>query len=69
MGQAPAAALLLLALASLLKALAAETQCENIYQDISNCILKLGENMASFEEEEGSEDEQSQSQEVRTVCG
>nr|XP_056701526.1 neuritin-like [Euleptes europaea] len=67
MGQAPAAALLLLALASLLKSLPAATQCENIYQDFSDCILKLGENMASFEEEE--EDEDERSPELRAVCG
>uniref|UniRef100_A0A670YM47 Neuritin 1 n=1 Tax=Pseudonaja textilis TaxID=8673 RepID=A0A670YM47_PSETE len=35
----------------LLKLLTAETQCENIYQDFSGCILKLGENMARYEEE------------------
>ncbi|XP_060089226.1 neuritin-like [Heteronotia binoei] len=64
MGQGPGMALvLLLALASLLKSLAAETQCENIYQGFSDCILRLGENMASFE------DERTQAQELRTVCG
>ncbi|XP_054835220.1 neuritin-like [Eublepharis macularius] len=65
MGRGLVAALLLLTLASLLKSLAAETQCENIYQDFSDCILQLGENMASLEEE----DERSQAQELHTVCG
>ncbi|XP_015265780.1 PREDICTED: neuritin-like [Gekko japonicus] len=68
MAQGPGTALLLLALASLLKSLAAETPCENIYQGFSDCILRLGENMAGFEEEED-EDERTQAQELRTVCG
>lgn len=55
--------------ASLLNLLAAETQCENIYQGFSDCILRLGENMAGFEEEEEDEDERAQAQELRTVCG
>uniref|UniRef100_A0A8D2Q475 Neuritin n=1 Tax=Varanus komodoensis TaxID=61221 RepID=A0A8D2Q475_VARKO len=40
----------------LLKSLTAEAQCENIYQDFSDCILKLGENMASYEQEEEPEE-------------
>uniref|UniRef100_R4G9I0 Neuritin 1 n=1 Tax=Anolis carolinensis TaxID=28377 RepID=R4G9I0_ANOCA len=31
----------------LLRSLTAEAQCQNIYQDFSDCILKLGENMAN----------------------
>ncbi|XP_053102428.1 neuritin-like [Hemicordylus capensis] len=72
MGQAlgMGAALLLVTLGYLLRSLTAETQCENIYQDFSDCILKLGENMASYEEEEGDEEEEgSQMQGLYTVCG
>ncbi|KAG8131791.1 hypothetical protein E2320_009702 [Naja naja] len=64
------AVLLLITLGHLLKLLTAETQCENIYQDFSGCILKLGENMARYEEE-AEEDKASQSllQGLQVVCG
>ncbi|KAK9404739.1 hypothetical protein NXF25_009566 [Crotalus adamanteus] len=66
----PGTALLLITLGYLLKLLTAETQCENIYQDFSGCILKLGENMAKYEEE-AEEDEVNQSllQGLQVVCG
>ncbi|KAJ6661102.1 hypothetical protein lerEdw1_016903 [Lerista edwardsae] len=70
MGQGLGAVLLLLTLGYLLRSLTAETQCENIYQDFSDCILKLGENMASYEEEEDDDDEEgSQMQGLHIVCG
>uniref|UniRef100_A0A452H5Z6 Neuritin 1 n=1 Tax=Gopherus agassizii TaxID=38772 RepID=A0A452H5Z6_9SAUR len=43
--------------------LASETKCENIYQGFSDCILKLGENMASYEE-----DDRDEVQGLHTVC-
>uniref|UniRef100_A0A8C6VEK9 Neuritin n=1 Tax=Naja naja TaxID=35670 RepID=A0A8C6VEK9_NAJNA len=49
----------------LLKLLTAETQCENIYQDFSGCILKLGENMARYEEEA---EEDKASQNAKQIC-
>ncbi|XP_061487438.1 neuritin-like [Rhineura floridana] len=68
MGQRLGTALLLVTLGYLLRSLTAEIQCENIYQNFSDCILKLGENMASYEVEE-EEEEKSQVQGLRTVCG
>ncbi|KAM3841737.1 neuritin-like [Vipera latastei] len=65
----PGTALLLLTLGHLLKLLTAETQCENIYQDFSGCILKLGENMARYEEAEKDEVNQSLLQGLQVVCG
>ncbi|CAI5778170.1 neuritin-like isoform X1 [Podarcis raffonei] len=69
MGQRMGTALLLVALGYLLRSLTAEAQCENIYQDLSDCILKLGENMAIYEEEEEEEDERDQMQGLYAVCG
>ncbi|XP_042317932.1 neuritin-like [Sceloporus undulatus] len=57
-------ALLFVTLGYLLRSLTAEAPCETIYQDFSDCILKLGENMASYEEEE----EKSQVQGLLPVC-
>ncbi|XP_026553099.1 neuritin-like [Pseudonaja textilis] len=67
----PGAVLLLITLGHLLKLLTAETQCENIYQDFSGCILKLGENMARYEEEaeEDKVNRQSLLQGLQVVCG
>uniref|UniRef100_A0A8C8REK8 Neuritin n=1 Tax=Pelusios castaneus TaxID=367368 RepID=A0A8C8REK8_9SAUR len=48
----------------LVRSLASETECENIYQGFSNCVLKLGENMASYEEQDGDGP-----QGLHTVCG
>ncbi|XP_060628192.2 neuritin-like [Anolis sagrei] len=62
-------ALLLLTLGYLLRSLTAEAQCQNIYQDFSDCILKLGENMASYEEEEEEEEEKTPVQGLHVVCG
>ncbi|KAF7240939.1 Neuritin [Varanus komodoensis] len=53
----------------LLKSLTAEAQCENIYQDFSDCILKLGENMASYEQEEEPEEGKRPVQGLHAVCG
>ncbi|XP_058032970.1 neuritin-like [Ahaetulla prasina] len=66
----PGTVLLLITLGYLLQLLTAETQCENIYQDFSGCILKLGENMARYEEE-AEEDKLNQSlvQGLQVVCG
>uniref|UniRef100_A0A452H5U1 Neuritin 1 n=1 Tax=Gopherus agassizii TaxID=38772 RepID=A0A452H5U1_9SAUR len=47
----------------LVRSLASETKCENIYQGFSDCILKLGENMASYEE-----DDRDEVQGLHTVC-
>nr|XP_020644921.1 neuritin-like [Pogona vitticeps] len=66
MGQRLGTALLLVALGYLLKSLTAAARCENIYQDFSDCILKLGENMASYEEQYDSEE---RSQGLHVVCG
>ncbi|KAJ7331970.1 hypothetical protein JRQ81_014150 [Phrynocephalus forsythii] len=67
MGQRLGTALLLVTLGYLLKSLTAATRCENIYQDFSGCILKLGDNMASYKEEQ--EDTEERSQGLHTVCG
>ncbi|CAM2102481.1 unnamed protein product [Caretta caretta] len=56
--------LLLLTLGYLVSSLATETKCENIYQGFSNCVLKLGKNMASYEE-----DNRDKVQGLNTVCG
>ncbi|CAM5095874.1 unnamed protein product [Natator depressus] len=64
MGQRLGTVLLLLTLGYLVRSLATETKCENIYQGFSNCVLKLGENMASYEE-----DNRDKVQGLNTVCG
>ncbi|XP_032073693.1 neuritin-like [Thamnophis elegans] len=71
MARRPSTMLLLITLGYLLKLLTAETECENIYQDFSGCILKLGENMARYEEEAAEEDKVNQTllQGLQVVCG
>ncbi|CAM4641953.1 unnamed protein product [Lepidochelys olivacea] len=64
MGQRLGTVLLLLTLGYLVSSLATETKCENIYQGFSNCVLKLGKNMASYEE-----DNRDKVQGLNTVCG
>lgn len=44
--------------------LASGIACHNVYQDLSDCILKLGENMATYEEADGIE-----LQGLHHVCG
>nr|XP_009669472.1 PREDICTED: neuritin [Struthio camelus australis] len=61
---AGAAALLLLALGHLAGLLASATTCGNVYQGFSDCVLKLGENMATYEEVDSLELQGS-----RRVCG
>uniref|UniRef100_A0A8D0BGP2 Neuritin-like n=1 Tax=Salvator merianae TaxID=96440 RepID=A0A8D0BGP2_SALMN len=69
MGQRLGATLLLVTLGYLLQCLTAEAGCENIYQDFSDCILKLGENMASYEEDWEEEEEETRVQGLHDVCG
>ncbi|XP_074868092.1 neuritin-like [Carettochelys insculpta] len=64
MGRGRCSALLLLTLGYVIRSLASQTKCDNIYQGFSNCILKLGENMASYEEAAGDTE-----QGLHTVCG
>ncbi|XP_052642790.1 neuritin-like [Harpia harpyja] len=64
MGQQRGTAVLLLALGHLAGLLASGTACANIYQGFSDCVLKLGENMATYEEMDGME-----LQGLHRVCG
>ncbi|XP_062445154.1 neuritin-like [Rhea pennata] len=64
MGQRWGAAALLLALGHLAGLLASGTTCRNVYQGFSDCVLKLGDNMATYEEADGVE-----LQGLRRVCG
>ncbi|XP_040464856.1 neuritin-like [Falco naumanni] len=64
MGQRRGTAVLLLALGHLAGLLASGTTCANVYQGFSDCILKLGENMATYEEADGIE-----LQGLHQVCG
>ncbi|XP_051488950.1 neuritin-like [Apus apus] len=56
--------MLLLALGHLAGLLASGTTCTDIYQGFSDCVLKLGKNMATYEDGEGIE-----LQELHRVCG
>ncbi|XP_064321227.1 neuritin-like [Phalacrocorax carbo] len=64
MGQRRGTAVLLLALGHLAGLLAPGTACTNVYQGFSRCVLKLGENMAVYEEMDGTE-----LQGLHQVCG
>ncbi|XP_076208334.1 neuritin-like [Aptenodytes patagonicus] len=64
MGQRRGPAALLLALGHLAGLLASGTACANVYQGFSDCVLKLGENMATDEEVAGIE-----LQGLHRVCG
>ncbi|CAM9570304.1 unnamed protein product [Bubo scandiacus] len=64
MGQRRGAAVLLLAMGHLAGLLASGTACTDIYQGFSDCVLKLGENMATYEEADGIE-----LQGLPRVCG
>ncbi|KAK2529258.1 neuritin-like [Columba livia] len=64
MGQRWYPAVLLLTLGHLAGLLASGIACHNVYQDLSECILKLGENMATYEEADGIE-----LQGLHRVCG
>ncbi|XP_009565869.2 neuritin isoform X1 [Cuculus canorus] len=57
-------AVLLLALGHLAGLLASGTACANIYQGFSDCVLKLGKNMATYREVDGVK-----LQELHRVCG
>ncbi|XP_054029520.1 neuritin-like [Dryobates pubescens] len=64
MGQRRGPAVLLLALGHLAGLLASGTACDNVYRGFSDCVLKLGENMATYEETDGIE-----LQGLHRVCG
>ncbi|KAL9834878.1 neuritin-like [Geothlypis trichas] len=55
MGQRRGPAVLLLALGHLAGLLAAGPACADAYRGLSDCVLKLGDSMATYEEEEGIE--------------
>nr|XP_025948817.1 neuritin-like [Dromaius novaehollandiae] len=57
-------AVLLLALGHLAGLLASAAACGNVYRGFSDCVLKLGENMATYEGADGVEP-----QGLRRVCG
>ncbi|XP_066186698.1 neuritin-like [Sylvia atricapilla] len=63
MGQRRGPAVLLLALGHLAGLLAAGPACADAYRGLSDCVLKLGDSMATYEEEEGIE-----LQGLRRVC-
>ncbi|XP_038014763.1 neuritin-like [Motacilla alba alba] len=63
MGQRRGPAVLLLALGHLAGLLAAAPACADAYRGLSDCVLKLGDSMATYEEEEGIE-----LQGLRRVC-
>lgn len=44
--------------------LASSTACSNVYRRVSDCVLKLGESMATYGEEDSME-----LQGLRRVCG
>ncbi|XP_061865065.1 neuritin-like [Colius striatus] len=64
MGQRRGTAVLLLAVGHVAGLLASVTACANVYQGFSDCVLKLGQNMATYEEADGIE-----LQGLHRVCG
>ncbi|XP_040506723.1 TP53-target gene 5 protein isoform X3 [Gallus gallus] len=64
MGRQWGTAALLVALGHLAMLLASSTACSNVYRRVSDCVLKLGESMATYGEEDSME-----LQGLRRVCG